>query len=143
MNENKFTGKAGIYSKYRPSYPESFISYLFTTAGLNKESIIADVGSGTGILTELLLKRGCLVYGVEPNKDMQSEAINKLSGYNSFIPVNASAENTTLPDKTVDFITSAQAFHWFDTHKFRAECNRIMRKWCGIKKVDSLFSRIP
>ncbi|MFR1709510.1 MAG: class I SAM-dependent methyltransferase [Clostridium sp.] len=71
MNENKFNGMAKIYSKYRPSYSFNFIDYLFTNVGISQSSIIADIGSGTGILTKQLLEKGSKVYGIEPNADMR------------------------------------------------------------------------
>lgn len=127
MNEAKFTGKANIYSKYRPSYPDGFIEYLYSEVGITKESVIADIGSGTGILTDLLLRQNSYVYGVEPNKDMRNIAEKELTAYDNFVSVNASAENTGLLDDSVDYITVAQAFHWFDRIKFKSECKRILK----------------
>lgn len=128
MNEDKFTGKADIYAKYRPSYPDAFINYLYTQVGLKKDSIIADIGSGTGILTRLLLQQGSVVYGVEPNEDMRKTAENALSEYQNFVSINASAERTGLADSSIGYITVAQAFHWFDRLKFRTECQRILNE---------------
>jgi SAM-dependent methyltransferase len=127
MNEDKFTGKAGIYAKYRPAYPDEFIEYLYTHVGLSKDSVIADIGSGTGILTRLLLRRGSVVYAVEPNEDMRGTAERALSQYQRLISVNAPAENTGLKDSGIDFITVAQAFHWFDRERFKSECRRILK----------------
>lgn len=128
MNEDKFTGKANTYTKYRPSYPDDLIKYLYSQVGLKKDSVIADIGSGTGILTRLLLLQNSFVYGVEPNEDMRKTAEDRLSEYKNFISVNASAENTGLSDLSIDFITVAQAFHWFDRQKFRIECKRILKE---------------
>lgn len=128
MNENKFTGRADIYAKHRPSYPEAFIEYLYSKAGFNKDSVIADIGSGTGILTQLLLGKGSFVYGVEPNADMRKAAEQELAQYKNFASVNQSAESTGLKDRSVDFVTAAQAFHWFDRQKFKAECQRILKE---------------
>ena len=128
MNEEKFTGKADVYTKYRPSYPDEFINYLFSEIGFAKDCVIADIGSGTGKLTELLLKRDCFVYGVEPNDDMRSTAEKLFANYHNFKSVNASAENTGLPDDSINYITVAQAFHWFDRKSFRQECQRILKR---------------
>lgn len=128
MNEDKFTGKAAVYTKYRPTYPDSFLEYLFRELGFHHNSVTADIGSGTGILTGLLLKRGCTVYGVEPNEDMRKTAEKALSHFERFHSVNASAEHTGLPDTCVDAVTAAQSFHWFDRAKFKAECQRILRE---------------
>lgn len=127
MNENKFDGMGKIYSEFRPGYPQSFIEYLYNEVGISEESIIADIGSGTGKLTEQLLRQGNTVYAVEPNSDMRKIADDDLSRYKKFISVNGSAENTTLGSNSVDFITVAQAFHWFDRYKFKKECNRILK----------------
>lgn len=127
MNEKKFDGMGKIYSAFRPNYPQSFIDYLISEVGIGKSSVIADVGSGTGILTKQLLECGNNVYGVEPNADMSEIAKKHLCEYKNFISVNGTAEHTTLLEKSVDFITVAQAFHWFDRTAFKIECQRILR----------------
>lgn len=127
MNENRFNGMGKIYSKYRPSYPLAFIDYLKKEVGVSIDSIVADIGSGTGILTKQLLTENICVYAVEPNDDMRKVAENDLSNHSNFISVNGTAENTTLNDYSVDFITVAQAFHWFDRSKFKYECKRILK----------------
>ncbi|MDB8805765.1 class I SAM-dependent methyltransferase [Romboutsia sp. 1001216sp1] len=119
MNENKFNGMGKIYSKYRPSYPFDFIDYLFTDVGISQRSIIADIGSGTGILTRQLLEKGSKVYGIEPNADMRDIAETNLNNFLGFTSVNGNAENTTIDDNSVDYITVAQAFHWFDRERFK------------------------
>ena len=88
---------------------------------------MADVGSGTGILCELLLKNGNRVFGVEPNGDMRRAAEANLAKYKNFRSISGSAESTTLEDGSVDFITAAQSFHWFDAEETRAEFRRILR----------------
>lgn len=128
MNEDRFTGMASIYDKFRPTYPEAFVSYLYIESGMSDKSVIADIGAGTGILTELLLLRNSRVYAVEPNDDMGNAAKEKLSAYKGLTMVRGSAENTTLDDYSVDFVTVAQAFHWFDTQRFKSECKRILKQ---------------
>ena len=127
MNEERFTGKADIYKKYRPSYPKEFIDYLYSQVGFKQDSAIADIGSGTGIFSRLLLERGCKVYCVEPNEDMRKTAEQDLSEFENFISVNGNASNTGLVNNSVDFVTAAQAFHWFDRQEFKQECTRILR----------------
>ncbi len=126
-NTQKFTDKATIYSKARPTYPQHFFDYLYEKVGFNNTSIVADIGSGTGILSKELLARGTKVFCVEPNDDMRKTAESNLKSYPHFISVNASAESTTLENASVDFVTVAQAFHWFDKNKFRTECARIVK----------------
>ena len=126
MNEEKFTGMGEIYAKYRPSYTNALIEYLYTEIGFNKESTIADIGAGTGILSKLLLLRGSTVIAVEPNDDMRKIAEQDLATFHNFISIKASAENTTIQNASVDFVTVAQAFHWFDPLLFQKECRRIL-----------------
>ena len=127
MNEEKFTGKAEIYAKYRPSYTDEFIDYLYRDMGFKGSSRIADIGAGTGIFTELLLKRGSIVCLVEPNHDMFCTAKSKLAKYADCCYSNATAEETKLKDNSVDFVTAAQAFHWFQRDAFKEECKRILK----------------
>jgi len=130
MNEERFTGKAVLYKKFRPSYPKEFIDYLYSQVGFSLNSVIADIGSGTGIFSRLLLERDSSVYCVEPNDDMRRTAEEDLEEFEksqTFISVNASAHNTGLPDKSIDFVTAAQAFHWFDRQLFKLECQRILK----------------
>lgn len=125
-NTQKFDGKAAIYAKARPGYSNELVRLLLEN-GVGNDSFVADIGSGTGIFSNVLLDLGCHVYGVEPNEDMRKESEKKLAQFTAFHPVNGAAENTTLRDKSVDFITVAQAFHWFDTKKFKLECKRIIK----------------
>ena len=127
-SNEKFTGKAEVYAKYRPNYPHVYIEYLISEACLNEDSIIADIGSGTGILTGQLLERGYTVIGLEPNDDMRTVAEQTLMTDSHFISIKASAENTTLNDNSIDLVTVAQAFHWFDMEPFRVECQRILKQ---------------
>lgn len=127
-NTKKFNNKADKYSSGRPSYPKELIKTLYDMYGFNKSSVIADIGSGTGILTRQLLEMGSEVYAVEPNENMRKKAKAELARIEKFHSVNATAENTALIDRSVDHITVAQAFHWFDTALFKKECNRILRE---------------
>lgn len=127
MNYEKYTFNAEKYSKYRTEYPKEFINYLYESAGLNNNSIIADIGSGTGKLSNLLLSKGSQVYSVEPNDDMRKVAEKDLSKFTNFMSVNGTAEKTTLQNSSVDFITVGTAFHWFDMMQFKEECQRVLR----------------
>lgn len=131
----KFTDKADIYAKYRPSYPEEYIDYLVSQNELNKERIVADIGSGTGILSRQLLDRGLRVFGVEPNDDMRKMAEESLRNDAHFNSVKATAENTTLQENSVDLVTVAQAFHWFDHQAFKVECQRILKPGASVALV--------
>lgn len=123
----RFSNRADNYARYRPGYPPGVIDFLKSNCGLKETSIIADVGSGTGILCELFLKNGNRVFGVEPNDPMRSAAERLLQSFASFVSVAATAEATTLKPASVDFITAAQAFHWFDRKQAKREFARILR----------------
>lgn len=125
-NTQKFDGKAAVYAKARPGYANELVR-LLSDNGVGKDSFVADIGSGTGIFSKVLLELGCNVYGIEPNEDMRRESEKLLAHFTTFDPVNGAAENTTLRDRSVDFITVAQAFHWFDIEKFKMECQRIIK----------------
>lgn len=124
---NRFEGKSEIYAKVRPKYALKFFDYLKNTLNIPSGTVFADIGSGTGIFTEQLLSCGYKVFAVEPNGGMRRKAEEKLSANQNFVSVNGSDSNTALPDKSVDFITAAQAFHWFDQEAFRRECGRILK----------------
>ncbi|BCM93474.1 putative methyltransferase [Abditibacteriota bacterium] len=123
----RFSDRVENYVKYRPSYPRQIIATLETECGLTSDSIIADVGSGTGILTALLLEHGNTVYAVEPNLEMRSAAENLLGSQSNFISVDGTAEATTLQANSVDFVMAGQAFHWFEPVGTRREFQRILR----------------
>lgn len=123
----KFDGIADEYTQGRPSYATEFIEYLFAKHCFSDSSVIADIGSGTGKFSKQLLEKGCNVICVEPNTDMRLVAEKELCKYPGFKSVAGSAERTTLPNNSVDFITVAQAFHWFDTSAFKIECSRIIK----------------
>jgi len=95
--------------------------------GLTAVSIIADIGSGTGILSELFLTHGNTVYAVEPNDEMRSTAEKELATFSNFKSVRGTAEDTTLPAKSIDFVTAGQAFHWFNADKAKLEFSRILK----------------
>ena len=122
----KFDGRATDYTVGRPSYATELIDYLYNHYDLSPSSVIADIGSGTGKFAKHLLERGSEIYCVEPNADMRRIAEAELREYSNFHSVQGTAENTTLEDGFVDYITAAQAFHWFSVDKFRQECSRII-----------------
>jgi ubiquinone/menaquinone biosynthesis C-methylase UbiE len=125
--KRRFSGRAASYAKARPSYPQALFDHLFAVGALRKGCEVADLGSGTGILTEQLLRHGLSVHAVEPNQEMREVAESRLSTLNGFHSVAGSAENTTLADRSVDAVTAGQAFHWFDIGPTRAEARRILR----------------
>jgi len=123
----RFSNRVEDYIKYRPSYPPDVIGLLEVECGLTPASVIADVGSGTGILSELFLKHGNRVFGVEPNREMRAAGDKLLAKYSNFSSIDGAAEATTRVNTSVDFITAGQAFHWFDRQRSRAEFERILK----------------
>ena len=123
----RFSNRVENYRRYRPGYPPAILDLLAAKCGLSQTSVAADVGSGTGILTKLLLKSGGRIFGVEPNPEMRAAGERDLNHHLNFTSVAGTAEATTLPDHSVDLITAGQAFHWFDRDKTRAEFLRILR----------------
>ncbi len=142
----RFSDRAADYVKFRPSYPVEVVKTL-EKLGLNPAKRIADLGSGTGISSELFLRYGYSVLGVEPNDEMRAAAEKGLAKFPNFQSVNGKAEQTSLPNASVDFILAAQAFHWFDQPKVKAEFKRILKKdgwvillWNDRKTESSPFS---
>ncbi|MDR1735828.1 MAG: class I SAM-dependent methyltransferase [Oscillospiraceae bacterium] len=126
-SKERFSSRVENYVKYRPTYPPEVINNLIAKTGLNEGSLVADIGSGTGKFTRALLERGISVVAIEPNKNMRSAAERDLSGFPGFRSVSASAEETGLRTDSVDLITAAQAFHWFDHAACKIEFRRILK----------------
>ncbi len=124
---SRFSDRVADYIKYRPGYPPEVFDTLAAANHLTPASVIADLGSGTGILTAEFLQRGNTVYAIEPNDTMRAAAESLLARNDRFFSVNGTAEATTLPDASVDLIVAGQAFHWFDVANARRECSRILR----------------
>ncbi len=123
----RFSNCVADYVKFRPSYPAGALDLLESRCDLRPGAKVADVGSGTGILTHLLLDRGAQVFAIEPNEPMRSAAEQTLLTNPNFVSLNTRAEATGLPDHSIDLYTASQAFHWFDPIVARQECLRILR----------------
>jgi len=123
----RFTGRVEDYVRYRPGYPPELLDLLRRECGLAERSVVADVGSGTGILGRLLLENGNRVIMVEPNDEMRQAGERLLSGYGRFESLAGTAEATTVPESSVDLITAGQAFHWFDPGAARVEFARVLK----------------
>jgi ubiquinone/menaquinone biosynthesis C-methylase UbiE len=123
----RFSTRTDNYVRYRPTYPPEVIQLLRNECGLTADSIVADIASGTGIFTRLLLENGNRVYGVEPNAEMRRAGEQFLIDYPNFTSVDGTAEATTLPAHSVDIVTAAQAAHWFKLTETRREFVRILK----------------
>ncbi len=134
----RFTDRVNDYVLYRPRYPREILAYLESEGILSPASTLADLGSGTGFLSELFLDHGCTVYGVEPNEAMRAAGELHLTGRPNFRSIAATAEATTLRDASVDLVTAGQAMHWFDPKPTLAEIRRIARPphWFAVVSND-------
>jgi SAM-dependent methyltransferase len=124
---SRFSDRVENYILYRPGYPQEALDSLKTECGLTPADAIADIASGTGIWTSQLLENGNPVFGVEPNADMREAGERLLATFPRFSSIAGTAEMTTLPDHSVDFVTAAQAAHWFDRERARREFVRILK----------------
>ena len=137
-NENLFDDKAEFYNA-RPNYPKECIDYLIGRLGLDSQSVIADIGAGTGKLTLPFLHTVAFAYAVEPNDDMFGELQKNLSVFSNIKFMHSMAENTGIPQSTCDAVVVGTAFHWFDKKEFFAECKRILRdnKMVAILRISN------
>jgi SAM-dependent methyltransferase len=124
---SRFSDRVENYVRYRPGYPPEVVQELQSECGLIASHVVADIASGTGIWTRLLLENGNPVFGVEPNAEMRQAGERLLAAFPKFTSIAGTAEATTLADRSVDFVTAAQAAHWFDRAGARREFVRILK----------------
>jgi ubiquinone/menaquinone biosynthesis C-methylase UbiE len=124
---SRFSDRVANYVRYRPGYPPDALAALREECGLAPDHFVADIASGTGIWTRMLLENNNSVFGVEPNAEMRAAGERLLQGFPKFTSVAGSAEATTLADHSVEFVTAAQAAHWFDRGRARREFVRILK----------------
>jgi ubiquinone/menaquinone biosynthesis C-methylase UbiE len=143
--KQRFSDRVADYVRYRPSYPAAVLDLLRAECSLLPEHVIADIGSGTGFLSELFLKNGNRVYGVEPNTEMRQAGEEYLASYGGFSSIAGSAESTTLGDSSVDFVTAGQAFHWFEQIAACREFARILKPhgWVVVLWNERLTDTTP
>ncbi len=139
-NKTLFSSKADDYVNYRPQYSAKSIEFIRAKTELKPGSVVADIGSGTGIFSQQLLDNEFSVYGVEPNDEMRKQAERTLANYEGFQSISGNATNTGLPDQCVELITVAQALHWFDPEPSKREFLRILKpcRWLAV-----LYNRYP
>jgi SAM-dependent methyltransferase len=124
---SRFSDRVENYVRYRPGYPSDVLRVLENACGLAPDHVIADIASGTGIWSRMLLENGNPVFGVEPNAEMRQAGERPLAGFPKFTSVAGTAEATTLPEKSLDFVTAAQAAHWFDRDRARREFVHVLK----------------
>jgi SAM-dependent methyltransferase len=142
-SRERFTDRVDDYVRHRPGYPDGVRDLLERQLGLSAESVVTDLGSGTGILSRLLLQSGARVLGVEPNAAMRAAAERELGGMDRFVSVNGTAEATGLAPASVDLATAGQAFHWFDPTRTAVELRRILRGRGGVGLIWNVRTRSP
>jgi ubiquinone/menaquinone biosynthesis C-methylase UbiE len=141
----RFSNRAKDYARHRPGYPVEVLQVLKSEANLTPAAIVADIGSGTGISSRPFLELGNTVHAVEPNCEMRQVAEQTLGENSRFHSVEGTAEATTLPDGSVNYIVAGQAFHWFDRPKARREFSRILRPggWVALIWNERLVGATP
>src|SRR5260370_9922626 len=125
--KQRFSNRVADYARYRPGYPPAVLDLLRSECSLRPGHVIADIGSGTGLLSELFLKNGNRVFGVEPNEVMRQAGEEHLASYDGFTSINGSSETTTLLNASVEFVAAAQACHCFEPRAARREFIRILK----------------
>lgn len=120
---DRFSTRADDYAKYRPSYPATALDYILEGLGSPAQLTVADIGAGTGISSRLFADRGITVWAVEPNAAMQEAALPhpQVQFY------TGTAEQTSLPDRSVDLVVCCQSFHWFEPNASLQEFHRILK----------------
>jgi SAM-dependent methyltransferase len=141
----RFSDRVENYVRYRPGYPPGVLDLLRAECALQPNHIVADIASGTGLFTQLLLDNGNSVYAVEPNAEMREMGVSMLAAYAKLVSVAGTAEETTLASASVDFVTAAQAAHWFDLRRTRHEFVRILKPggWCVLIWNERLTESTP
>lgn len=127
QSTSRFSDRVDDYVRYRPDYPAALLEWLQRECGVTTDGLVADIGAGTGISSKMLLDAGYRVIAVEPNAPMRAAAETWLGGDAKFSAVDGRADATGLADASVDLITVAQAFHWFDEEATRREFARVLK----------------
>ena len=125
--KTRFSDRAENYARYRPGYPRDVLKFLESECALTDASVVADVGSGTGKLSELFLENGNRVLAVEPNKEMREAAERILGDHPRFESVGGAAEDTTLAGESVDLLVVANSLHWVQRDATRSEFSRVLK----------------
>lgn len=126
-SSERFSDRVADYVRYRPGYPPALLDWVHGELGVARGAQVADIGAGTGISARMFLQAGHPVLAVEPNRQMREAACALLRDAPGFAAVDGSAEATTLADASVELISAAQAFHWFDLDAVRREWARVLR----------------
>jgi ubiquinone/menaquinone biosynthesis C-methylase UbiE len=132
QRSRSFDAWAVDYDRYRPTYPQTLFDHVAARLSLPPNARVADLGSGTGKAARQMARRGWHVTAVEPGEGMLD--VLRARADLEQLPIDARlapAEDTELPDASVDLATAAQAFHWFDKPRAVAEMARIVKPGGG------------
>ena len=124
-----FEAGAAAYELARPGYPDEALALLVDEVGVGPGTTVCDLAAGTGKLTRRLVEAGASVVAVEPVEGMRRQLLDVLPGIEA---VEGTAEAIPLPDASVDVVTIAQAFHWFDAPAALIEIARVLRPGGGM-----------
>jgi SAM-dependent methyltransferase len=127
-NVTRFDGRVADYDRYRERYDANVVLPLLRTwCGLTSQWRVADVGAGTGMLADVFLGNGNSVIAIEPNEEMRTMCAQLHPDAPLLEILNGTAENTSLPDASVDAVVVGRALHWFDLHRTMEEFRRVLR----------------
>ena len=142
-SRERFTDRVDDYVRHRPGYPDGVRELLERECGLRPDVVVADLGSGTGLLSQLLLAAGARVFGVEPNAAMRAAAEKAFAGEERFVNVAGTAEASGLAPASIDLATAGQAFHWFDPARTRIELRRVLRQGGHVAMIWNMRASTP
>lgn len=124
-----FQAGAAAYEMARPGYPDEAVAALAAELGVASGTRVCDLAAGTGKLTRRLVELGASVVAVEPVDAMRDQLMRAVPEVEA---VEGTAESIPLPDASVDVVTVAQAFHWFDAPAALAEIARVLKPGGGL-----------
>jgi SAM-dependent methyltransferase len=136
-----FGSGADDYERGRPGYPADAVDWLAGRLGIGPGRRVLDLAAGTGKLTRMLADTGAEVVAVEPVAEMRAKLADTAPGVEA---KEGAAESIPLPDASVDAVTVAQAFHWFDPPDALAEIARVLRPGGGLGIIfNERDARVP
>jgi ubiquinone/menaquinone biosynthesis C-methylase UbiE len=129
MAARGFQAGAASYELARPGYPDAAVDVLARELGVGTGTRVCDLAAGTGKLTRRLVELGADVVAIEPVDGMRDQLVTAVPGV---AVLDGAAESIPLPDGSVDVVTVAQAFHWFDAPAALAEIARVLAPGGGL-----------